>query len=250
MGLKSYKATSVTISPYVKTMLWDRLFIVLQPTLKYSALNRTDFDDAKSYYRVTGATIDSAHTIVPSDGVNPAKITRRYIYTQTHDSLSIGTAIQQKSFVEFEMPVLLQYKLYKGLNIYGGVSLNFSKIVHVGESRKEYSNIKRTDSLVYAEVPVTQSGPTLPSASSRFSYSSTPYGQYNGTAAIQNPTSTPARFSYMLGFNYELKRKLSLDLLLQWQGLLTSPDNIPDTRVRDIYMQPHIRFSVGYKLGK
>lgn len=252
IGTGDYKVNSLVLSPYIQLKITKKLSVLLQPTIKNATINKTELDaTGKSYHDIKSSKTDSAHAIIPigTDTMGQAifGLIRNYLYSQTHDSIVAGqTAITAKTYYEFELPVLVQYEIIKHLHVYGGVSANFSKIVTVKEEQTRYENITRYDTLLYPVAALTSPAPAIPAASSRFSYNYAPYSQY--TPAAQNPVSNPVRFSYMLGFNYEVWRRLSIDVLVQ--GLLSNPSYIPDARIRGIYSKPHVRLGLGFRINK
>lgn len=253
-GFGTYHANGFVFSPYITWKVSDKLSVLVQPGVKYAKLNKTSIDDAAvSYYNITGSKLDSAHERVQlglDSFAQPYYGTRRrYYYSQTHDSVVIATEIKTKTYYQYEIPLMLQYHVAKQLGIYAGVSANFSKVViEKAEVRQTYGNITLNDSLLFAVVPDSISAPSIPSVNSRFSYNTTPYSQYNAGTTLQNPTGNPVRFSYVAGINYEVWRRLMVDMMVH--GMLSSPTYIPDSRIKSIYKQPYIRIMIGYRLGK
>lgn len=253
-GIGSYHANGYVFSPYIEWKLSDKISVLLQPGVKYAKLNKTSIDDAAvSYYNITASKLDSAHQRVQlglDSFAQPYYGTRRrYYYSQTHDSVVIATEIKTKTYYQYEIPLMLQYRIVKQLGMYAGVSANISKVmIEKAEVRKTYNNITLNDSLLFAVVPDSIPAPSIPSVNSRFSYNTTPYSQYNAGTTLQNATSNPVRFSYVIGINYEVWRRLMIDMVVH--GMLSSPTYIPDSRIKSIYKQPYIRIMIGYRLGK
>ena len=247
-----YHVNSYVFSPYIQFNITNKLSIVLQPGIKASTINNTYLDGGKSYYNITSAKLDSNYQKIQTSidtTYNPiyGAVKGKYYYTQTHDSIVTSTGIAKKTYYEFELPVLVQYEVVKHLRVYGGISANFSKIVEVKEQREEFKNITLKDSMILKPQAAADPVPPIPSAYNKFAYSYMPYSQYN-TASAQNPANSPVRFSYMIGFNYQVWRRFSFDVLMQ--GSLSNPSYIYDTRVRSIYQQTHFRISLGYQFGK
>jgi hypothetical protein len=247
-----YHVNSYVFSPYVQFNITNKLSLVLQPGIKASTINNTNLDARQSYYNITSAQLDSNHHKIQTSIDSTEKpiygaIKPKYYYTQSHDSIVTSTAIAKKTYYEFELPVLIQYEVVKHLRVYGGIAANFSKIVEVKEQREEFKNITLKDSVILKPQAAANPAPPVPSAYNKFAYSYMPYSQYNA-ASTQNPASSPVRFSYMIGFNYQVWRRFSLDVLMQ--GSLSNPNYIYDTRVRSIYQQTHFRISLGYQFGK
>lgn len=251
MGSGTYHANSYVFAPYLELTLADNISLVCQPAVKYARLNKTKLDDIQSYYDIRGGKLDSAHQLIQTgfDSLgNPEyNIRRKYLYSQVHDSVVVSTSISKKTYFEYELPLMLQYKLAKGFNFYVGASANFSKVVQIAEQKTTYANIARYDSLIFAPVAQTEPAPSVPPVNSKFSYNYPSLATYN-PSAVQNATTNPVRFNYIIGFNVSIWQRLMADVLLQ--GMLSSPSYIPDTRIRDIYKQPHVRITIGYRLGK
>lgn len=247
-----YHVNSYVFSPYLQYNLTRRLSLVLQPGIKSSTINNTYLDPGQSYYNITSAKLDSNHQKIQTSidtTYSPiyGAVKPKYYYTQTHDSIVTSTTIAKKTYFEFELPILVQYEVVRHMRVYGGISANFSRIVAVIEHREEYKNITLKDSVILKPQAAADPAPPIPTPYSKFAYSYLPYSQYNNIAT-QNPVSSPVRFSYMLGFNYQVWRKFSIDVLMQ--GLLSNPSYIYDTRVRSLYQQTHFRISLGYQFGK
>lgn len=248
-GFNDYTATKYLLAPYLQYNISNKLSVLLQPALKYDVLNKTQIAPATAYYNLTNSTVTTGHIIHKGDSLTaaPDTITRRYFYKQTHDSILIGYKTAKKSYMEFEIPVLLQYKLTKDLSVYGGINFNFVKVVQVKEDRQVYSNITQYDTVNYAPIPVTATASTPPSPDSLFKSSVKSYSTYSANA-IQNPASDPLKLGYMVGFNYRLKQRWMVDVLMQ--QMLSNSAYIPNDKVRSIYKQPYFRLMVGYSLFK
>ncbi len=251
MGSGTYHANSYVFAPYLELTLADNISLVCQPAFKYARLNKTKLDDIQSYYDLKGGKLDSAHQLIQigldSFGNPVYNIRRKYLYSQVHDSVVVSTSISKKTYFEYELPLMLQYKLAKGFNFYIGASANFSKVVQIAEQKTTYANIARYDSLTFAPVAQNEPTPSVPSVNNKFSYNYPSLATYN-PSAVQNATTNPVRFNYIIGFNVSIWQRLMADVLIQ--GLLSNPSYIPDSRIRDIYKQPHVRITLGYRLGK
>lgn len=248
-GFNNYTATKYALAPYLQYNISNKLAVMLQPALKYDVLNNTQVLPATAYYNLTNSTVTTGHIIHKGDSITaaPDTISRRYFYKQTHDSILIGYKTAKKSYMEFEIPLLLQYKLTNDLSVYGGINFNFVKVVQVKEDRQVYSNITQYDTVSYAAVPVTATAPTPPSPDSLFKSSVKSYSNYSANA-VQNPASDPLKLGYMLGFNYRIKQRWMIDVLMQ--QMLSNSAYIPNDKIQSIYKQPYFRVTIGYRLFK
>lgn len=247
IGFGTYKANKGVIMPYLQYNLAPTIGLVIQPSLKYAGINTLNIGDPASYYNITATKLDSNHIVVPGDSLNPGTIVRRYYYSQSHDSMFVKRAITKKTYFEFELPVMLQYKLAKNFSAYFGISVNYSKIAQIEEQKYTATGIMRYDTLQFPIAKNTDPAPVVPPADGRFSYNSEPFSNYNA-APVQNATTNPVRFNYMIGFNYLFANRILLDVM--YTKSLSNPNYIPDTRVREIYKQGYLRVSLGYKLSK
>jgi hypothetical protein len=218
---------------------------MLQPAIKYSQLKDISIEDAKTYYNITGTSLDSNHLVTPGDTFNPPTITRHYTYTQTHDSISIGHKVTGTKYYSLELPVLLQYKFTDMFKVYGGVYFNFSKTVQITEDRKEFKSFTRKANVDFPTTDSSAPYPSLPSAASLFQYQGNAYSTYNADA-FKNPATDPLKIGYMLGFTYAYNKRILFDILVQ--QMLTNPAYIPNDKVRSIYTQPYVRVTLGYRL--
>jgi len=246
-GFGSYQANKLVFAPYLQFKIASNISVVAQPTVKYAMINKNVLDDPQSYYRTGSSSLDSNHTIKKAvDTFAKDTITRRYYLHQSHDSIVVTRSIKQKSYIEFELPVLLQFKVGKSFSPYLGVTMNYSTIVNSADDQKTYSGITRNDSVIYAPVSVNVPAPAKPNPGSSFQYNGTPFSQYT-----PGPSSAPSsmfRFSYSVGFNYLVNNRLFFDLM--YTKTFSSLTGIQDTRIREIYNQGYLRLSVGYRFGK
>ncbi|MBN9483007.1 MAG: hypothetical protein BGO70_01705 [Bacteroidetes bacterium 43-93] len=246
-GFGSYQANKLVLAPYLQFRIASNISVIAQPTVKYAMINKNVLDDPQSYYRTGSSSLDSNHTIKTApDSFATDTISRRYYLHQSHDSIVVTRSIKQKSYIEFELPILLQFKVSKSFSPYLGVTMNYSTIVNSADDQKTYSGITRNDSVIYAPVSVNAPAPAKPNPGSSFQYNGTPFSQYT-----PGPSSAPSsmfRFSYSVGFNYLVNNRLFFDLM--YTKTFSSLTGIQDTRIREIYNQGYLRLSVGYRLGK
>lgn len=247
-GFGSYKANKIVVTPYVQYSIARNISILLQPTVKYATINKTDIGDAQAYYRKGATRLDSNHIYIPStDTFVVDSIIRRYYHSGTYDSISVKSAIGQKRYWEIELPVLLQYKLSKQLSFFFGGSVNFSKVVQIKDELLETNGFTWSDSTIYPAAPDPSPRPVVPTGEGKVQYNGKPFNEYTGNQ-YPNITTNPIRVNLMFGVNYHVTDRLFFDLLLQQN--VSNLNNIPNKNVRDIYKQSYIRVGIGYRFSK
>ncbi|OSZ79186.1 hypothetical protein CAP35_13300 [Chitinophagaceae bacterium IBVUCB1] len=245
-----YHAGNGIVGVYAQANITKRIALLMQPTIKYGWMKQTTLDDAKPYYDVKNNNTTALHIITP-DGLdgngNPVyNIIRRYFYAQQYDSVSVSKTIRPKQYFEFELPLLVQYKLTKQFSVSAGISANISRLVQVERDELRFAGKMRYDTLVFAAVNESSPVPPVPGIETRIKYNYAPYADFMANEKL-NADGNPIRINYMLGLNYALKNGISFDLLML--SMLNSAAYIPDERVRSIYKRPYIRVGVGYKLN-
>ncbi|HEY1031852.1 MAG TPA: hypothetical protein VGD89_08775 [Flavipsychrobacter sp.] len=247
-GFGSYKANKIVVTPYVQYSIARNISILLQPTVKYATINKTDIGDAQAYYRKGATRLDSNHIYIPStDTFVVDSIIRRYYHSGTYDSISVKSAIGQKKYWEIELPVLLQYKLSKQLSFFFGGSVNFSKVVQIKDELSETNGFTWSDSTIYPAAPDPSPRPIVPTGEGKVQYNGKPFNEYTGNQ-YPNTATNPIRVNLMFGVNYHVTDRLFFDLLLQQN--VSNLNNIPNKNVRDIYKQSYIRVGIGYRFSK
>lgn len=249
-SLNKYSAGNALLGAYLQAHISKRMSVILQPTVKYTNMKRTTLDGTASYYDVKNSSVTALHIITPEGADaqgNPVyNIIRRYFYAQQYDSVVVTRTIRPKQYAEFELPLLLQYKLTKALSVTGGISANFSKLVQAEREESRFKGMMRYDTAVFAKVNESSPAPEIPGIETRIKYN---YGTYAGYLAQQqeDPVNN-LRFNYMLGINYALRNGLSFDVLML--SILGNANYINDNDIRKIYKTPYIRIGVTYKLSK
>jgi hypothetical protein len=247
-GFGSYNANKIVVTPYVQYSIARNISILLQPTVKYATINKTDIGDAQAYYRKGATRLDSNHIYIPStDTFVVDSVIRRYYHSGTYDSISVKSAIAQKKYWEIELPVLLQYKLSKQLSFFFGGSVNFSKVVQIKDELIETNGFAWRDSTIYPAAPDPSPRPVVPTGESKVQYNGKPFNEYTGNLYL-NATTNPVRVNLMFGVDYHVTDRLFFDLLLQQN--VSNLNNIPNKSVRDIYKQSYIRVGIGYRFSK
>ncbi len=249
LSLNKYSAGNILLGAYLQAHISKRLSVIVQPTIKYTNMKRTRLDGTESYYEIKNSSVTALHIITPEGADaqgNPVyNIIRRYFYAQQYDSVIISKTIKPKQYSEFELPLLLQYKLTKSLSITGGVSANFSKLVQVEREESRFRGQMRYDTAVFAKVNESSPVPAIPGIETRIQYNYASYASY--LAQQKEDPVNNVRFNYMLGINYALRNGLSFDLLML--SMLGNANYINDDNIRKIYKTPYIRIGVTYKLN-
>jgi hypothetical protein len=111
------------------------------------------------------------------------------------------------------------------------------------QSQPQVLGSKQVDTIIsYTSPGNTPASPQ--SYSSVFTHpGSAPYSSFANTNV--QPKSM-LLFGYMIGFSYALNQRFLFDLAVQQN--ITNVTNLPDQNLKDVYMQPYFRLTVGYKL--
>lgn len=249
-SMNKYSAGNALLGAYLQAHISKRMSVILQPTVKYTNMKRTTLDGTASYYDVKNSSVTALHIITPEGADaqgNPVyNIIRRYFYAQQYDSVVVTKTIKPKQYAEFELPLLLQYRLTKALSVTGGVSANFSRLVQAEREESRFKGMMRYDTAVFTKVNESSPAPAIPAIETRIKYNYSPYADY--LAQQQEAPVNNLRFNYMLGINYALHNGLSFDLLML--SILGNANYINDNDIKKIYKTPYIRLGVTYKLSK
>ncbi len=249
-SMNKYSAGNALLGAYLQAHISKRMSVILQPTIKYTNMKRTTLDGAQSYYDVKNSSVTALHIITPEGADqygNPVyNIIRRYFYAQQYDSVVVTKTIKPKQYAEFELPLLLQYRLTKSLSVTGGVSANFSRLVQAEREESRFKGMMRYDTAVFAKANESSPAPEVPAIDTRIKYNYSPYADY--LAQKKDDPVNNVRFNYMLGINYALRNGLSFDLLML--SLLGNANYINDNDIKKIYKTPYIRIGVTYQIGK
>ncbi len=250
-GFAEITTSNFVFAPYVQWNASKRISAAIQPAIRYNQVNKTVLlDDPLAYHRITSALRDSNHIVRFGDSTQgaPDTIIRVFRYRNSYDSILVNYSISDKNYWEVELPLLLKYNIAPNLAIFGGLSMTFGNIIQIGSNSQTFNNLQRLDSIMYGPV-VLDSGASYPNppppAMINFEYNTPNFGTAN-IGNNQNPASSPARFGYMLGLSYELRRRLLIDLMVRQN--LSDMRYIPNEQVRKIYTQPYVRLMIGYKL--
>jgi hypothetical protein len=247
MGIGSQLANKWVIAPYVQYHLSSKVALMTQPGVKYATIADRSVGSAASYYAVNqdGKVVQGATTIsvkVIGSNVDTYYHTK-YTYSQSHDSI-VKTKNYGGSYVEYEIPLLVQYGLTRKLSVYGGVNLVYSQRTMVNEHTNTYSNIVRS-----VDTTITNAGAagTAPALSSVVTYTGNPLGETNNTTYPMKVDNI-FRMGYMVGVSYQYTSRWLFDAMMQQTPM--KPDVRDGFNVNKTLSAPYLRLSVGYKISK
>ena len=110
MGLSNFSTRSPVISPYLQWNVSRKVSFVLMPSFRYNTINMMELFAQEAFHRHQSATFDSFH-IQSVDTFQGPLIQRIYIYRNIYDSILAGYNVNQQNFWEFDLPILLKYRL-------------------------------------------------------------------------------------------------------------------------------------------
>lgn len=245
-GTGNVTNSTFIFSPYLEWVISSHVSFVFQPGFRYNSVNKNNvFDITKAYHSVTSSKLTpDHHEIFDTSGTTPIAIQRNYIYSQTYDSIIIGTKLSQKNYWEVELPIMLKYQLSPSFAILGGLSLTIGNLIKLQEDRQTLGSFTKTDTLSFPTAPIQNPPPGVPTADNYFSYNTPDIG--SAPATTQSASTNPARLGLMLGFSYEFSSRVLVDVM--YKQTISDMKYIPNEQVRKLYTQPYFRVSVGMKL--
>lgn len=249
-GFNSDAARKIVGSPYIQYNISRKFALMLQPGVKYAQLAARQIGSAQSYYKVNNdgaATVIGASNPVIGDGYVIGYITPAH-YSQSHDSI-VKTNSIGGNYMEYDLPVLLNYRLSKNFSVYGGPNVAVSKKISISENTwKTTLKIDDTPN-VFSPQPLTaQSDPTtyLPMSSViAYNNNGQPISSYKGPL-YPTHTGYAVRMGYMVGFSYEFVDKWLFDMLVQQTNMNRNVQ--AGYNVNSSMSAPYIRLTLGYKL--
>ncbi len=256
-GFDNASAQKIIGSLYLQYNFSPKLSIMVQPGVKQSYLNSLRVGKQSNYYQVPEGSkyMDGVRTgadsttmlVIPNIGNQGLLWVRNYYYAQRHDSIVKSYKIGG-SYTEYEMPLLMKYKLSKNLSVYGGVNMVMGKTLSIQEITTDYSiDILK---VVHTYGGYYSPAPTPPPISEVFSYSGTPYSSYLASGPLYSSKSTTQfRFGYMVGFSYQLADRWLVDGLLQ-QTPSAGSSTIGGVNINQALSNAYLRMTLGYKLSK
>jgi|GEM_PF-3839774 len=246
-GIAKVSTQGFTGNIFLQWNISPKVAVVLQPGIRYQLLNATNLFAGQSFHEITGATFDSSHVLTTDTNGAVSMIQRNYIYRNTYDSIVTSFNLTPQKYLEIELPLLLQYSLADNFSLLFGGQLAFGKVIQIESGIKRFAGLNKVDTFSYAPVtPDTSNYPgNIPSLTDHFTYSTPAFSNFNENK-YKNPVTNPARFGIMLGFSYEIRKRLLIDLMVRKN--VSNLSFIPNEEVRKIYNQPNVRITIGYKL--
>lgn len=245
-GFDNVASKGFAVSPYVSYNISEKLGIIMQPTIKMASAVTRNVGNSTSYYKINDdATVSAVESYVTS-AVEGTTVTyynnTRYRYSQSHDSI-VKTNKTGGRYTQFELPILLNYRVGKKVAVYGGVNTVFSQLQSVTEHTYTKAAIKQT-----AEVVVrSKESPSAPAVDKVITHNGTSYSEYSGPIYPESHENN-LRVGAMVGVNYEYNKRWLVDAMVQ---KTPAPANVKSGyNVNAPLSAPSFRLSVGYKIKK
>lgn len=237
-GFSSGADNKLVVSPYLQYNLTPSLSVMTQPGVKLAVTPNTNIGSPQTYYNIDqeSTSLTQGPTVATTKGVT-TYYTTPYTYTQTHDSI-VKSNKTGGSSMQYEIPILLKYKLTKKLSAYAGVNFVYNKFTTITENTYSKSVTRTLDTTV---VSTSVSQPTF-----GFSYAGSPIANYKKLAADQ--TGYEFSTGYMIGFSYNCSKKLLIDALIEQNPV--APDMKAGYNINTPLSVPYFRLTVGYNFTK
>jgi hypothetical protein len=250
MGTSRLHANKIVASAFLQYHFNPRLSLMLQPAAKYATYTAAELSK-DAYYRIT----DTSRKPYTPGGINPLGQDDYMIYKETYDSIIVARSIPRAYKWQFDIPLLLNYKLLPNFEIYGGPHINIAGVTSPQENTTTFSGITRIDTVRLAHISTSALYDT-PAISKVFPHTASPLGNYNsgisGAAAlgsvVPDAPVNPVRLGITFGASYIFRQRLTLDI--QYIQAVTGAANITDEKIRNLYYQPYIRMTLGYRFFK
>jgi hypothetical protein len=246
-GFSNDASRKGVLSAFVAYNVSPRFAIMLQPGAKAASLAGRQIGKTGTYYKENA---DSGVNYLGKtslfiwesgpNGFNDTLTQYNYQYAQSHDSVikkyNIGGA-----YTEYELPVLLRYKVSPKLSVYGGANIVLSKMIQVKETSSTYKNITRmVDTFT---IGMTQTTP--PPTNQVITYNGIP--TTSGEVFTYNTsTANELRVGWMFGVSYDCSKRWLVDALIQQANV--APNMQGGYNTNSALSAPYIRLSLGYKL--
>ncbi len=246
-GFSSVSAGKDVVAGYLQYNINSKFSIMAQPTIKYSGFDFGKVGSAQKYYRENADSVTTAYgTVIKkidvSGGTLDTVYSTPYNYKQSHDSI-VKSYTYKGSYFEFELPILLKYKLSNHVAVYGGVNMIYGQLPSITESTYIQKGILRSVN----DTNSTHGNAAPLALNSVITYSGNEYSTYKGPV-YTNPSVSKLMFGYMLGFTYECSNHWLFDALIQQEP--ASSTTKLGNNITNPLNQTYFRLSVGYKLSK
>ncbi len=237
-------ANKIAIAGYFEKRFSSKFSVMVQPSIKSAVLSSRSIDGTQSFYSVdqknTSVTHDSVMTLMMVTPIGYDTVWKRnYTYKQGYDSITKSYAVKG-SYIEFELPILMKYRITDKLSVYGGLNLLYSKTPSI----KEISTSIRKENITYYSITGILPTPP-PDPSTMFSYSGNAISNYKGPLYPENGSGN-FRIGYMIGFSYEFKKRWMTDVLIQQAP--TKQNVQGGYNINTALSNTYFRLSVGFKL--
>jgi hypothetical protein len=246
-GFSDGAAAKYVVSPYLQYNITRKISVMLQPAIKSATVNQVNIGAPQSSYQITGTKTPTHNgkdsTVYNSGGTTSTPTTYgNYTYSQTHDSM-VRSYAYGGSYMEFELPVLLKYKVSKKFSLYGGVTLNYSKLLNINQNTFTKTGLTVTKDSMSGNAGSLSSA-ALPT-SSVIKYPGYTISESNGPLYV-SPQGSMLRCGYMIGFSYEYSKRWLLDGSIEQspvKSYLQGGNNLYAP-----FSATYFRLSIGYKI--
>ncbi|MEI8280294.1 MAG: hypothetical protein WCG87_11065 [Bacteroidota bacterium] len=246
LGMNSGSAQKIIVSPYLQYNMNSKFSILTQPAIKFSKVSSRNLTGTQSFYKVNNDGnyhIADSTIFVPIVGGGDTMITRNYAYSQTHDSI-VKSYVTNNSYIEFELPILLKYNVTDKLSVYGGLNINYSKLIGISENTYTIGPITKTGSSSTVS-KIQDPIPSPANINNIITYSGSSITDYKAPL-YPNTQSDIVRFGYMLGISYEFNKKWLIDALIQQCSAKSNIQGGYD--INTPLSSMYFRLTLGYKL--
>lgn len=233
-GFENYTAGKFVGNIVAEWSLSNKVSFIFQPGIKFAKTNKQLTLKTENYYKITETEVDPYNRILDSFG---NIIATDFAFSQSYDSILVMEQTKEE-YIELELPLLIRYKINKQLSMLGGVNFSFGKTLGFSSSVNTIGKFLLRDTLL------NQKDTVAPEPTSRFPHTgSTAFSNYKENTST---SINPFRVGYTLGIAYQIKERLTLDLIMQQN--LSKLNAITDPNLRKLYTQPYFRISVGYTI--
>ena len=249
-GFNRNAANKFVVSPYLQFNLTDKFALMTQPAVKVSYIN-SEVGSPHSYYDTLKSTgpnpLGSPVAVIVVNGPSSSTVgsIQEYTYSEQYKSI-VKSYNYGGNYYEFEIPFLLKYKILRQLSVYGGANIIYSKYVSIKENTSTSGILTKFDT-ANVFTPLGHSASQPQSINKAISYAGLPYANYT-SPLYPSQNGDLLRLGYMLGFNYEYKKRWQFDVLIQQAMVKSNNENGYNTN--EPLAMPYFRFTIGYKLTK
>ena len=250
-GFNSNAANKVVVSPYIEYKVGDKISVMVQPSIKYAHTTPQKLSGTLSFYKenndsASGINVKAPVILTQGDTIG---FNENYFYSQTHDSI-VKSYTAGGTYMEFELPILLKYKLSPKLGAYGGVTMGYSSYASITEHTYTSAPILRYEVPLFANNATYtfveyQATPVFAPVSSVITNSGNSINTYKGPL-YSTQHGGLFRMGYMLGFNYEYSNRWLFDVLVQQSAAKSNVVGGYNTNAP--FSAPYFRITLGYKI--